>query len=135
MSWKILHEKPMVSRWNCTQIAISHIVLAGKSDPSTFLTSVRNLHKVKIKLSGMIISLSCKLHAINSNPIFCLYQGVKHSYFSYFFLFFSLNSFFSYFFLFFSLNSYFFYFFQILWLSLGMGMQVSSMSGAWPLCT
>ena len=49
-------------------------------------------------------------------------QGVKHSYFSYFFLFFSLNSYFSYFLLFFSLNSYFPYFFQILRLSLGMGM-------------
>ena len=51
-------------------------------------------------------------------------QGVKRSYFSYFFLFFSLNSFFSYFLLFFSLNSYFSYFFQILRvrLSLGMGM-------------
>ena len=36
-------------------------------------------------------------------------QGVKHSYFSYFFLFFSLNS---YFLLFFSLNSYFSYFFS-----------------------
>ena len=79
-------------------------------------------------------------------------QGVKHSYFSYFFLFFSLNSYFSYFFLFFSLNSYFSYFFQpkflffpiynlnsyffqILRLSLGMGMQVRSASGACPLCT
>ena len=51
------------------------------------------------------------------------------------FLFFSLNSFFSYFFLFFSLNSYFSYFFQILRLSLGMGIQVSSMSVAWALCT
>ena len=39
-------------------------------------------------------------------------QGVKHSYFSYFFLFFSLNSFFSYFLLFFSLNFYFSYFFS-----------------------
>ena len=54
------------------------------------------------------------------------YQGVKRSYFSYFVLFFSLNSFFFSpdFFLFFSLNSYFSYFFQILRLrlSLGMGM-------------
>ena len=41
-----------------------------------------------------------------------LVQGVKHSYFSYVFLFFSLNSFFSYFLLFFSLNSYFSYFFS-----------------------
>ena len=40
------------------------------------------------------------------------WQGVKHYYFSYFFLFFSLNSFFSYFLLFFSLNSYFSYFFS-----------------------
>ena len=39
-------------------------------------------------------------------------QGVKHSYFSYFFLVFSLNSYFSYFLLFFSLNSYFSYFFS-----------------------
>ena len=73
-SFTNLKAKPCVSKWNWIHIIMWYSVLPGKSEPSTFLTSIMNLHRANFKDTAVIVALSSRSHTMSWRPSPCLWE-------------------------------------------------------------